>query len=400
MVVKQLDEFEKDIEPLVLDREIRKVVTASDLLFKVAVISLIVTLLTLGPFIYASLFYKEDLREIFDRQPNDHSFDRHYDEFSKFKEQFNKVYNDIEEELKRFQLFRKSLEKVEDFEKLEDNTEFGINEFADLSDEEFQEMLMPKDFYTNLRRRSSFIKPYSHFLMHEKPRRQHKMQFDSVSPFPEHFDWREKGVVTPVKAQKNCGSCWAFAATATVETSYAIAHGELRNLSEQELLDCDFSNNACNGGDDDKAFKFIHENGLMLESDYPYLAQRQNTCLLNDFNGTTTKLELAYYLAPDENAIMEWVVNFGPVNIGINVPPDMKLYKGGVYTPSAWDCQNNILGTHALNIVGYGTWEDGQKYWIVKNSWGQKYGIEDGYVYMARGENSCGIEDEPIGILC
>lgn len=59
-----------------------------------------------------------------------------------------------------------------------------------------------------------------------------------------------------------------------------------------------------------------------------------------------------------------------------------------------------ILGTHALNIMGYGTWKNGQKYWIVKNSWGQKYGIEDGYVYMARGENSCGIEDEPIGILC
>nr|ACH69776.1 cathepsin L-like cysteine proteinase [Bursaphelenchus xylophilus] len=261
-------------------------------------------------------------------------------------------------------------------------------------------MLMPKDFYHKLRRRSSFIKPYSHFIQHEKPKRKHQIKFDSASPYPPHFDWREKGVVTPVKSQFNCGSCWAFAAIGTVETSYAIAHGELRNLSEQELLDCDLANNACNGGDDDKAFRFIHEHGLMREEDYPYVAQRQNSCLLNEYSGPTTKLDLAYFIASDENAMLEWLVNFGPINVGINVPPDMKLYKGGVYTPSPWDCKNNILGTHALNIMGYGTWEDGQKYWIVKNSWGPKYGIEDGYVYMARGENSCGIEDEPIGILC
>ncbi|CAD5235214.1 unnamed protein product [Bursaphelenchus xylophilus] len=400
MIIEPAEKFEKDLEPLVLDREIRKVITVTDLLYRVAVFALIITLLTLGPFIFASIFYDEDLREVFDRQPNDLTFDQHFDEFVKFKSEFNKIYDNVDEELKRFQIFRKSLKTIEEYEKLEDNTEFGINEFADLSDDEFQQMLMPKDFYHKLRRRSSFIKPYSHFIQHEKPKRKHQIKFDSASPYPPHFDWREKGVVTPVKSQFNCGSCWAFAAIGTVETSYAIAHGELRNLSEQELLDCDLANNACNGGDDDKAFRFIHEHGLMREEDYPYVAQRQNSCLLNEYSGPTTKLDLAYFIASDENAMLEWLVNFGPINVGINVPPDMKLYKGGVYTPSSWDCKNNILGTHALNIMGYGTWEDGQKYWIVKNSWGPKYGIEDGYVYMARGENSCGIEDEPIGILC
>lgn len=67
-----------------------------------------------------------------------------------------------------------------------------------------------------------------------------KAKMDTAYPYPKHFDWREKGVVTPVKAQGNCGSCWAFATAATVETSYAINHGVLRNLSEQELLDCKF----------------------------------------------------------------------------------------------------------------------------------------------------------------
>jgi len=137
----------------------------------------------------------------------------------------------------------------------------------------------------------------------------------------------------------------------------------------------------------------------MLEDEYPYVAQRQNSCALVDFTGNTTKIDTAYFINPTESSIIEWLVTFGPVNIGINVPPDMKPYTGGVYRPSDYDCTHRILGTHALNIVGYGESEDGEKYWIVKNSWGKQWGIEDGYVYFARGVNACGIEDEPIGIL-
>lgn len=122
---------------------------------------------------------------------------------------------------------------------------------------------MPKD-YKEIRKSSTFIRPYSEFKKAQKSRRRRTSPaMDSAGPYPDHFDWREKGVVTPVKSQLQCGSCWAFAATATVETSYAIAHGQLRNLSEQELLDCDFSNNACNGGDDDKAFRYIFDSFIL-----------------------------------------------------------------------------------------------------------------------------------------
>lgn len=112
--------------------------------------------------------------------------------------------------------------------------------------------------YKPQRRQSRFIRPYAEFQQRKQAHlRKYGRRFDQAAGYPDHFDWREKGVVTPVKSQLQCGSCWAFAAIATVETSYAIAHGELRNLSEQELLDCDLQNNACNGGDDDKAFECV-----------------------------------------------------------------------------------------------------------------------------------------------
>uniref|UniRef100_A0A9J2PWH4 Peptidase C1A papain C-terminal domain-containing protein n=1 Tax=Ascaris lumbricoides TaxID=6252 RepID=A0A9J2PWH4_ASCLU len=195
----------------------------------------------------------------------------------------------------------------------------------------------------------------------------------------------------------NCGSCWAFATTGTVESAYAIGTGELKSLSEQQLLDCNVENNACDGGDIDKALRYVYEEGLMTEYDYPYVAHRQETCYLR---GETTRIKAAVFLHQDEASIIDWLIHNGPVNVGVNVTGDMKAYKGGVYTPNKWECENKIIGTHAMNIVGYGTWnKTNEKYWIVKNSWGQSYGVENGYVYFARGINSCGIEDEPVGVI-
>uniref|UniRef100_A0A0M3K3L4 Cathepsin F (inferred by orthology to a S. mansoni protein) n=1 Tax=Anisakis simplex TaxID=6269 RepID=A0A0M3K3L4_ANISI len=194
-----------------------------------------------------------------------------------------------------------------------------------------------------------------------------------------------------------CGSCWAFATVATVETSYAINNRELRSLSEQQLLDCDLVDNACNGGHVDTALQYIYDNGLMTEYDYPYVAHRQDTCYLH---GATTTIKSAVFVHPDETSIIDWLLHFGPVNVVINATADIKQYKGGVYTPDQWECENKIIGLHALNIMGYGTWnETNEKYWIIKNSWGQSYGIQQGYMYFARGINACGIEDQPMGVI-
>jgi len=383
--------------PLIEEKKLRPFFAYREFLARIAVVCAVAGLMTLAFLVIASNLPLKPVRRPPPRtrlqhQP-DQTFNEHYDQFKKFMFKYGKRYENYTEMEQRFSNFRKTLEHVEKLNHLEKltQTDFGINHLADMSDEEFQQMLMPKDFYKNLRRTNKFIKPMPPNMIDKSN--------VGAYPYPKHFDWRDKGVVTPVKAQGNCGSCWAFATAATVESAYAIGHGELRNLSEQELLDCNLENNACNGGDVDKAFDFVHKFGLMLEDEYPYVAHRQNSCALSDWTGNTTKIDMAYFINPDENAIIEWLVTFGPVNVGISVPPDMKPYKGGVYRPSDYDCQFNVLGLHALNIVGYGTNEDGEKYWIVKNSWGQSWGVEEGYVYFARGVNACGIEDEPIGLL-
>ncbi|CAJ0605028.1 unnamed protein product [Cylicocyclus nassatus] len=304
--------------------------------------------------------------------------------FVQFLEKFGKDYKDKKELLRRFKHYEKHMRDVAELNrKKAHGAEYGENELSDWSEEEFKKMLLPLSFYKRLREEATFIK-------NDPPR------LERAQPPPDFFDWRAKNVISPVKAQGNCGSCWAFAATATVEAAWAIAHKEMRNLSEQTLLDCDLADNACDGGDEDKAFRYIHRNGLAYAADLPYVAHRQNSC---NVNGNTTKIQTAYFLHPDEQSMIDWLVGFGPVNIGISVPPDMKAYKGGVYTPSAYDCKYRVLGLHSLLITGYGTTETGEKYWIVKNSWGNTWGVENGYVYFARGINSCGIEDEPIGVL-
>ncbi|VDM80766.1 unnamed protein product [Strongylus vulgaris] len=304
--------------------------------------------------------------------------------FVQYLEKFGKDYKDKKELLRRFKSYEKHMREIAQLNRNNANGAiYGENELSDWTDEEFQKSLLPLSFYKRLREEATFI-------------RRDPPKLERAMPPPDFFDWRARNVVSPVKAQGKCGSCWAFAATATVEAAWAIAHKEMRDLSEQTLLDCDLADNACDGGDEDKAFRYIHRNGLAYSADLPYVAHRQNTCSIT---GNTTKIQVAYFLHPDEQSMIDWLVGFGPVNIGIAVTPDMKPYKGGVFRPSAEDCKNKVVGLHSLLITGYGTNDAGEKYWIVKNSWGNTWGVEHGYVYFARGINACGIEDEPIGVL-
>jgi len=212
---------------------------------------------------------------------------------------------------------------------------------------------------------------------------------------PASVDWRTKGVVTPVKNQGGCGSCWAFSATESIESAVALAGGPLLDLAPQQLVDCAPNpddcggDGGCAGSTQPLAFKYVKSaGGMELDKDYPYKA-RDGTC-------SAEKSEFAASIKgwvdlPTNNytALMEAVATVGPV--AISVDASWGSYEEGVYSSS---CGTTI--DHAVQLVGYGE-EKGEKYWLVRNSWGTSWG-EEGYIKIKRfgeGEEPCGTDTSP-----
>lgn len=223
----------------------------------------------------------------------------------------------------------------------------------------------------------------------------------SSEPLPKHVDWREKGVVSGVKNQGRCGSCWTFSTTGAMESHHAIQFKNWRTseMSEQQLLDCatDFDNHGCNGGLPSHAFEYIHSaGGLSKEFFYPYRAESSgdnskcqfDTSVKSKIGGKTVR---SFNVTEgDEESLMRIVATVGPVSVAFQVVEDFRLYKRGIY--SSDNCKSGPMDVnHAVLIVGYGVEPDvGRPYWIVKNSWSSEWG-EEGYFKIARGKNMCGI---------
>jgi len=211
---------------------------------------------------------------------------------------------------------------------------------------------------------------------------------------PASVDWRTSGAVTPVKDQGQCGSCWAFSATGSIEGAYAIANKKLVSFSEQQLVDCstDQGNMGCNGGLMDYAFTYAESAKLETESDYPYTAM-DGDC---DYQATKGKLELKGFqdVTPNSPAQLEAAVALGPVSVAIEADTSVfQSYTSGII--SSAECGTNL--DHGVLVVGYGT-EGKKAYWILKNSWGAQWG-EDGYFRILKTNKSdegiCGLQMQP-----
>jgi len=205
-------------------------------------------------------------------------------------------------------------------------------------------------------------------------------------------DWREKGYVTHVKDQKHCGSCWAFSAVGSMEGAHFKSTGKLVSLSEQNLVDCSRKegNLGCMGGIMDKAFEYVIRNkGIDTESSYPYTAVTGKVCKYKQDNVGATISSFKDIPTNSEADLMNAVATIGPISVAIDASkPTFHFYKSGVYFDRK--CSSTHLD-HGVLVVGYGADDNGESYWIVKNSWGVKWG-DKGYIKMAKDKNNaCGI---------
>jgi len=293
--------------------------------------------------------------------------------FTKFMQQYEKQYTH-DTFFYRYTIFKANMDKIELANRQKHSYTLGMNSMGDMTHAEFKAAKLGyKQVDRSFIRSKNTVGPHSH-----------------VKKMAATVDWRKKGVVTPVKDQGQCGSCWAFSTTGSTEGAHAIATGKLVSLSEQQLVDCSGAqgNQGCNGGLMDQAFQYIiANNGITSEAAYPYTAQ-DGTCN-TAVTSVTTITGFTDVTSGDENALMA-AVNVGPVSVAIEADQScFQFYSGGVLSDPSCGTQLD----HGVLAVGYGT-SSGMDYWIVKNSWGQSWGIESGYVWIQKGTDECGTATE------
>lgn len=296
--------------------------------------------------------------------------------FNDFKNKYNKIYNSVNEQQYRLNIFIDNYKYINEHNNKNLSYTLGINHLTDLKPDELT-LGYNVDFGHN--KCSNFNKNY---------------EYQSL---PTSIDWRDRNAVTSVKNQGQCGSCWSFSATGAMEGSWAISEGELISLSEQQLVDCSsgfgsYGNHGCNGGLMDYAFDYAIDNGMCIESEYKYTA-KQETCNNNCKKYAT--FSSCQDVKENNQQDLTAAVAQQPVSVAIEADTrEFQLYESGVITGN--DCGTNL--DHGVLIVGYGN-ENGQDYWLVKNSWGTEWG-DSGYVKIARSSSIndigiCGIASTP-----
>lgn len=317
-------------------------------------------LLTFLSFTFVSSFYV--------RNENDNT----YNMFLNFKNKYNKTYDNIHTHEYRYAIFLENLDIINNHNTNNNDWKMDINSFADLTRDEFGNTYINGFNMPDLDKQAFMVNDY----------------FETVSKdLPESWDWVEKGAVTPVKDQAQCGSCWAFSTVGSLEGSYFLSSGKLISFSEQELVDCSssYGNQACQGGLMDDGFKYVIDKGICTEKSYEYKAVAGSCKKCT----SVFKIKSFIDITPNNESALAQAVYKQPVSIAIEADQSVfQFYSSGVLTSS--ECGTNL--DHGVTLVGFGVDSNtGKKFWKVKNSWGSSWG-EDGYIRLEKDiENKVGM---------
>jgi len=311
-------------------------------------------------------------------------------EFLKFQQKYGKVYATNEEFQYRLDVFKANKARAALLQSQEKagGATFGVTKFMDLTPEEFASFYrMPQMNFTRDYKINAPVK--TNFQLSADLVRM------GMKPDPTNYDWFVQGFCTPVYNQGQCGSCWAFSATETIESYYALSAGKakLTGLSMEQIVDCDVNGPdsgccyGCEGGWPYAAYDYVREtsNGIDNYNSYPYTAENgvSGNCAFESSNVVTSLT--GYTTISGETGLYKQLSTAGPVSVCVDAS-SWQSYTGGVLT----QCTNNV--DHCVQATGYAGYGASGSYWIVRNSWGADWG-EQGFIWVEIGQDLCSIGD-------
>ncbi len=331
--------------------------------------------------------------------------------FSIFMSKFHVRYPNADEQSKRKSVFCENMKEADRLNELNGTPSFGVSKFSDRTRAEFSVLLGRKDMK----------KPVP-----TRPVR--TPNFDGVTRFKANaavVDWTAAGMVTPVKNQGQCGSCWAHSVTEQIESEWLLAGNAMWEFSVQQVTSCTTTTAGCGGGQTYLGFEYLmgipesSGEGLGSGSWAPYIQSMTTECLGSSCTEACSNLDISIltseamltgplttvsgydYATPsctigkcssqNVTLLAQNIASHGPASICVNAA-NWNMYTGGVMTEQA--CGGMAAGNidHCVQLTGYNS-EANPPYWIVRNSWATDWGV-NGYIYLAFGENTCGLANE------